>query len=214
MAEKQLRTMPRFSGSFFTWRKVLFTDRNKGESRNLLVYSSGSRAAVLEYLWLKFLWDELTRIEFTLFIGCLTEGSGDFKKWASLEVLTSEIPKRILRKRILEGEKILGEKPSSRERYLGYKGMRIEIQEEKRRLPKVPKFSGYVRNISAIGRGNRINQGIEPWSDSLPDDSYIEKKFNWVEFLRVGAISLFLSQGEILLHPDDSKLENLKDWDQ
>jgi len=205
MEQQQLRTKPKFSGPFFTWRKTLYTNRETGLWDCLRVYSSGSRAAVLKFLWLKFLWNELTRVEYQLFISCLNESSEDKRKWAFLKVLNSDISKKKLRNRVIQLEILYGLKPSTRERYLGMKRIRIDVQQEQRKLPKVPKFSGYVRNISSIGRGGKKN------SSSFLDDAveptafYIEKEVDWVNLLSVGSITLFSNAGEVsLTNPDES----------
>jgi hypothetical protein len=204
----QPRLKPRFSGSFSTWRKEIFTNREQGIVQNFLVFSSGKREAVLEYLWLKFLWNELTRTEYTLFILSLKESEDDQKKWAFLKVLLQR-PKSELRKKLIRFEEFFGLKLSSRERYLGYKGMSIEIHLENRRLGRVPKYSGYVKSISAIG-SKKKNSLSDILSDVIPTDLYFDEKvIDWYHLLSVGSISLFSAEVEVLFNPDeDQKVRN------
>lgn len=206
METQRLRSKPKFSGPFFTWRKTLFTDRENGSLVCLRVYSSGSRAAVLKFLWLKFLWNELTKDEYLLFMSCLSDSSEDQRKWAFLNVLNSRISKKRLRKRLIQIETILGIKPSTRERYLGMKRIRIDIQQEHRKLPKVPKFSGYVRSISSIGRGSTISSSFRLEDAVDPTAFYIEEKIDWVNLLSVGSLTLFSNAGEVSLDlPEESQ---------
>lgn len=176
----QFRNFPKFPGTFFSWRVVYSTNHESGEQVDLLVFSSGKREAVLNGLWLKFLWDQLARDEFELFI--LTLKDSDSSKWSFLKLLTY-IDKKTLRKRLNYFEELLGHKISSRETYLGTRSIRIEIQKEIRRLPKPPKFSGYVRNISALGSKSRKTRFLETFTEEVILD---ENEFNWELALTVG----------------------------
>lgn len=177
------RNYPKFSGVFFSWRVVLSTDHEKGFQDVLFVFSSGKREAVLEYLWLKFLWDQLSSDENLLFLMTLKET--DYKKWAFLKVLLQS-NKKTLRSRLNQIESKSGLEVSSRVRYQGHKRIRIEIQKESRRLPKPKKFSGYVRNISAIGSKSRKTRFLETITEQIYLD---EKQFDWELALTVGGIS-------------------------
>jgi hypothetical protein len=177
------RNYPKFPGVFFSWRVILSTDHEKGKQDALFVFSSGKRETVLEYLWLKFLWDQLSGEEFTLFL--MTLKDSDHKKWAFLKVLLLK-DKKSLRRKLNEIEQHLQIPVSSRERYQGYKRVRVEIQKETRRLPKPTKFSGYVRNISAIGSKSRKTRFLETVTEQIYLD---EKQFDWELILTVGEIS-------------------------
>lgn len=177
------RNFPKFPGIFFSWRIILSTDHEKGVQDALFVFSSGKREAVLEYLWLKFLWDQLAQEEYSLFL--MTLKDNDHKKWAFLKVLLLK-DKKSLRNRLNKIETQTGQTISTRERYLGYKRIRIEIQKETRRLPKPKKFSGYVRNISAIGSKSRKTRFLETITETI----YLsEKQFDWELALTVDGIS-------------------------
>jgi hypothetical protein len=96
-------------------------------------------------------------------------------------------------------EQILGERITKRESYQGMKRLKIEIQLEIVKLVKVPKFSGYVRNISSIGRNSGGSRYIpEPVSEEFSED---HESVDWYEILSVGEFSL-LSQ-EIVLPEED-----------
>lgn len=188
--------LPRFGGPYKTFSVSKSSNREKGTDVRLLVYSQGSRAKVVEYLWLKFLWDELTKIEFELFI-------------ILPETINSEMKVSVLRSILIQGKKVtrerlnkllyfLGEPIYSRERYQGYKRLDVEINEITRSLTRVPKYSGWVRSLSAVG-SKRNRQGpsyLEPLA--IIENDYEDLEFNWYSYLTVGDL-------EILEFPVDLK---------
>jgi len=192
-----VRFKPNFNGPFFSWKVNFSTNREKGISENFVVFSSGRRHSVLKYLWLKLVWDELSQIEFHLLIST-PEFLNDDKKVGFLRArLTTN--KKILRGRLLQMEDFLGEELSNRETYRGMKIMKIDIQKDSIRLAKVPKFSGYVKSISAIGKGKQRGAIlIEPVPEVFVED---REPLNWYEVLSVGEFSL-LSQRVLLLDKD------------
>lgn len=180
---------PRFKGRFITTKVKLTTDHEKGMECRLIVYSKGSRQAIIKFLWLKFLWDQLTRSEFLLFI-TLPEVLSNEKMFNYLSVINT-IPKKIARKNLLKAEEYLDLEISSRERYQGIKDLDIEIYQETRNLPKPPKFSGYVKTPSSVGtKSSRGSSFLETTTD--PDvvlKSLIEP-ISWYKLLTVGTDSL------------------------
>jgi len=173
---------PRFGGSFRTFSVALFSDREKGYEIRLLVYSQGSRAAVNRYLWLKFLWDNLTRDEMKLFLS-IPENLNDEMKYAALRAVLL-FPKKVVRERINRVLRRLGEKEFLRENYLGYKRLDVEIYEITRRLPRVPKFSGWIKSSSAVG--SKRPQGpscLEPLA--IIENDYENIIFDWYTNLTV-----------------------------
>jgi hypothetical protein len=148
------------------------------------VYSQGSRAKVIEYLWLKLLWDELTKKEFELFL-ILPETLNSEIKIAFLRTLLLQ-GKKVTRERLNRAQKLLGLQVSSRERYQGFKRLDVEINDFTRRLPRVPKFSGWIRSLSAVGskRSSRGPSFLEPLA--IIENDYEDEKFSWYEVLTVG----------------------------
>lgn len=196
-----VRYKPNFQGSFRSWYVVLTTNREKGLSDRFVVFSSGKRRSVHKYLWHKLLWDELSKVEFLLFIS-MPETLSNMKMLGFLRCRLI-LNKKVLRQRVNKMEQILGEKVTSRSSYQGLKRLKIEIQMEEIKLPKVTKFSGYVKNISSIGRNSGGPRYIpEPISEEFVEE---RESFDWYELLSVGEFSL-LSQ-EILLPEEDQKSE-------
>jgi len=170
---EKIRKSPRFRGGFFTWRSTIFTDQENGVKAVFLVLSSGKREVVKRHLWLKLVWDQLTKIEFELFLTLLKDS--DYIYWSFLKLLVF-IPKRFLRKNLVKNEAILGLPISSRESYRGSLRVNIEIQKEIRNLPKPPKFSGYIKSLASRGKSLPGEKGIEPLS-SVPSEYQVETDY-------------------------------------
>jgi len=136
----------------------------------------------MNYLWLKHLWEQLTKIEYELFI--LTLGPKDYKKWIFLK-MQIKFSKKDLRTRLTEIEHRQGTKTSSYERYLGIRHLRIEIQRETRILPKTKKFSGYIKSLAQRGKSSSTEKGIEPLSsDPLEYIVQEDQDLLWERWLR------------------------------
>jgi len=173
---------PKFLGPFKSFSISLFTNREQGTESRLYVYSQGSRTKVLEFLWLKYLWDELSRQEYRLFI-------------ASSEVLNSEIKIAALRAVLIFGKKkirerlcncpfLAEEELPTRIRYQGFKRLDVEIQEISRSLPRVPKYSGWIKSSSAKdSKKSRGPRGLEPLA--ISENDYEDKIFDWYNYLTV-----------------------------
>lgn len=171
---------PRFSGGFKTFTVSTSINRENRVEDRLCVFSQGSRAKVLEYLWLKYLWDELSRLEFKLLILSGTLNS-DFH-FDALRAINLK-GKRFVRKQI---QKFFPEGTYSRVRYLGYKRLDVEIYEFQRSLPKTPKFSGWIRSASV--KGSKNSQGGSSYLETLTSNEYVidERKIDWYSLLTVG----------------------------
>jgi hypothetical protein len=156
---EKFRKTPRFRGGFFTWSSTIFTDQENGVKAVFLVYSSGKREVVKKFLFKKLVWDQLSKIEFELFLTLLKDS--DYLYWSFLKLLVF-VPKKILRKNLVKNETILGLPVTSRESYLGSLRINIEIQKVIRNLPKPPKFSGYIKSLAARGKSRPGELGIEP----------------------------------------------------
>jgi hypothetical protein len=180
---------PRFKGRFITTKVKLTTDHEKGMECRLIVYSKGSRQAIIKFLWLKFLWDQLTRSEFLLFLS-IPEVLSNEKMFNYLSVINT-IPKKIARRNLLKAEEYLEIEISSRERYQGIKDLDIEIYQETRNLPKPPKFSGYVKTPSSVGtKSSRGSSFLETTTDPDVIMKSLIEPISWYKLLTVGTDSL------------------------
>jgi len=170
---------PRFSGGFKTFSVSSSINREKRVESRLFVFSQGSRTKVLEYLWLKHLWDELSRLEYKLLI--LTSMSSDLKFDAQRAI--NYQGKKATRERL---QVLFPEGTYSRERYQGFKRLDVEIYEYQRSLLKTPKFSGWIRSASA--KGSKRSPGGSSYLETLTSTEYFdeEKTINWYDLLTVG----------------------------
>lgn len=197
-----MRNIPNFKGPFFTWKVSLSTNREKSLQELLLVFSSGKRDRIHRYLWHKMVWDQLSKDEFLLFIS-MSETLGNDKIVGFLRAKL-EVPLKVLRYRLNKIESLLGEKETDYISYLGYRRIRLDIQRIERKLPKVKKFSGYVKNIASLGKGSRGSSVPEPSSKIL---DFVENlNDDWYYLLSVGELTL-LSR-ELQLPDEDQKVRN------
>jgi hypothetical protein len=173
---------PRFSGSFKSFSISQSSNREKGTESRLLVFSQGNRAAVSEFLWLKWLWDELSRDEMRLFL-ILPETLNSDMKYAALRAVLL-YGKENIRYRILGFPFQSSKESPTRLRYQGYKRLDVEIYEFSRNLPRVPKFSGYIKSASAVGTKRPGGPSfLEPLA--VIENDYTDKIFDWYSYLTV-----------------------------
>lgn len=174
-------------------------DREHGTQDVFVVFSSGKRQTLHRYLWLKLVWDELTKEEFNLFISMKETLDNDKIVGFLRSKLT--ISRKILRKRLIEIETILGEKVSKREEYQGLQRINFEFYEVQRKLPKVRKYSGYIRTPSKAGTKRSSKTLLEP--GDLISEWVEDNVVDYFHFLTVGEIELF--RGSFVFRPDESK---------
>jgi hypothetical protein len=169
----------------------LSIDREKGLRKDLVLLSSGGRTTVIRYLIGKLLWDELTNKEKELLYS-LPESL----KFPYFQILKSlnNTEKSLVRKRYNSIAYIFKLKEITRQQYLSIKGQcLILLYEEERILPKVTKFSGYVKSHKDHGTlGEEREYLSEEFSPVIDLESIL------YSFLTVGEFPF----KEILL-PDD-----------
>jgi ADP-heptose:LPS heptosyltransferase len=175
---------PRFSGGFKSFTVALETNREKRVESRLIVFSQGSRTKVHQFLWHKFLWEELSQEEYRLFI-LMPETLNSKLMVGALRALLI-LSKKKVRELICNKLTQLGEKAPSRESYLGYRRLNVEIYEYRRSLPKTPKFSGWVKSASSVGSKQSrkvLDENLEPLAIYLSD--YEDIIFDWYSYLTV-----------------------------
>jgi hypothetical protein len=172
--------LPRFQGPFKTFSVSYSTNRESGIDSRLLVYSQGSRAKVQEYLWLKYLWDELTRLEMELFL-IMPETLNSEMKFATLRVALLK-PKKWIRTKLSNCPFLEEKERPLKLRYQGFKRLDVEIHRITRSLPKVPKFSGWIRSSSAVGTKRPGGPSfLEPLA--IIENDYTDYIFDWFDYL-------------------------------
>ena len=188
--------IPEFRGRFFRYTVNRQTNQERCFKEDFLVFSTGKRGALIQFLWLKNLWDELTREEFALFIS-FPEVLRNEKMVAFLQASIS-YPKGLIRNRLIKYEKLHNQQISSRSSYQGMKSMRFEIHRIQKKLPKTKPYSGYVKTPSAVG--SKSPRKI-PFLESPSQTVEFIESINWFFLLTVGEIALF--QGAYVF-PDEN----------
>lgn len=203
---KVVPSFPRFKGKFLSFTVRKSDNREHGTQDVFVVFSSGKRHALHRYLWLKLVWDELTKEEFCLFISMKESLEND--KIVGFLRAKLIIPKKILRQRLIKLETFLGQKVSKREEYQGLQRIRFEFHEVQRKLPKVRKYSGYIRTPSAAG-SKRSQKSLIDSGDLLT--GWVEENvIDFYHLLSVGEIELFL--GSFVFRPDESNKTETEDF--
>jgi len=176
--------IPRFSGGFKAFSVSFNTNRETGTESRLFVYSQGSRQKVHIYLWLKLLWNELSKDEWKLFLS-MPETLNNEMIYDSLRAINFQ-GKRATRQRLIKSPYCPKEYLPNYDRYRGFMRLNVEISLENRRLPKVPKFSGYVKSASAIG--SKRSSGKSSYLDlmAINCEDYEKVVFNWFSYLTIG----------------------------
>jgi len=168
------------------------------QERRLVVLSNGKRQAVHRFLWLKYLWDSLSKLETILFF-LMPESLKSAKISSVLRLRNEGKNLKVLRARVNKLEQLLNEKESTRNSYQGMRRMRIEIREEIRSLRPTKKFSGYVKTPSSVGSKRKSGGSInEPLFSS---DFKTKESFAWYETLKAGKLQLL--SGEVITDLDD-----------
>jgi len=178
---KARQGFPSFRGPFKTFSISVHSNREKSLDNRLLVFSQGSRAKVVKFLWLKYLWDELSKMEMELFL--------TFPEVLNSEIIVSAlravlvIGKRKVRERLINCPFLNDEDKPTKIKYQGFKRLDVEITRITRSLPRVKKFSGWIRSSSAKGskRGTQRSEVIEPLA--VIDNDYEDEIFNWYSYL-------------------------------
>jgi hypothetical protein len=168
-------------------------DRNTGLCRRYVLFSRGGRRVIINYLFGKLLWDELSVVERKLFLS-LHECTRDRTIYLSLKALVFGVPKSILRERLETLSKLGLCSYVSRQQYLSIKGQTLAVLfEETFTLRKVPKYSGYTRHYKDQGS---LGKPHEEFLNSELDDLFDMKEFDDIVFL-------FLTVGELTLLSDN-----------
>lgn len=179
---------PKFRGAFKKFSLSISINHETGVDRRLLVFSQGSRAKVVEFLWLKYLWDELTKKEFELFLAFPETINSEIKVAALRAVLI--LGKRRVRKQLSECPFLSEKERPTRIRYQGFKRLDVEISDFTRSLRRVPKFSGWIRSSSA--KDSKRRQGGPSFLEPLAiiENDYEDKVFDWYTYLTVVEFTL------------------------
>lgn len=187
-----------FKGPLFQYRVFKSINREKSEERFWTVFSQGKRSVLVRYLWGKLLWDELNKLESTIFWH-LSEITNDPIIYLSLAALNNGVNKKLLRKRLENNPFNL--KFVSRQQYLSIKSqVNFFFKEETVTLRPTTKFSGWVKQHNDKGSlGPEREENFSTFLDPISD-----VKFEIIlKYLTVGEIDFL--QGDVVVRPEDAK---------
>lgn len=185
-----------FRGPLITFPILISIDREKAVLCRWIVFSQGKRSVLINYLFGKLLWDELTIFEKRILFS-LPEITNDVTIFLSLKALNLGTSKREIRKR-LEKSPFPELKFISRQQYLSIKGrVQFFFKFEEINLHRTRKFSGYTkhhRDKGSLGieREFYLSELLEPFQNVSEEIL--------LAYLSVGSISLL---GGVVLYPDE-----------
>jgi len=172
----------------------------KGKVVRWHVISSGKRSTLFKFLFLKWLWDELTSQEWKFVLNS-PEFFSSKEFLACARALANGIPKKDIRTRLIKFQLLTGSKPSSRNRYRSLASLRYRLCEFVHTDTPAKKFSGWVRHQNDQGslRKSSVFE-IEPvgFTEKLEIDLF--------SIITVGKLSILGK--DILLSPDDDSKES------
>jgi len=192
---------PSFKGSFKSFEVTVSTNYEHGIKSCIHVFSQGGRDKVVEYLWLKYLWDELSKLEYEFFITLPEVLNSEIKVAALRAVLV--LGKRKTRKRLCENPFLKERERPTRIRYQGFKRLDVELSRVERKLPKIPKYSGYVKSSSSVGSKRRPGDPsyLEPLA--IIENDYEDNVFDWYNYLTVEEFPILPSRW--IYSPEETK---------
>jgi len=171
-----------------------------GEVVGWHVLSSGRRSTLFKFLFLKWLWDELTFQEFK-FITNLPEFFSSEEFVACTRVLASGLPKKEIRTRLNNFRKLRGLKPLSHERYRAMKrGFVFSLVEYTFSPLPTKKYSGWTRHHKDHGTLGRVL--LEPMPSVFTETFEIDL----FKVLSVGNVKILNTV--FSLSPDDDSKES------
>jgi hypothetical protein len=168
----------------------------KGRGHRWLVRSSGRRSTVFTFLFLKWLWDELTSTELQ-FLFNTPEFFKEPRIESSFRARAYGTPKKKIRERLNKYLEIIGQKPYSHERYRGMKGLFLMLEMQEVIFVSPKPYSGYTRHYKDKG-----SLGSEHFPDeTFTYDEKIDKFEFFFHLLSVGEI--ITASGIMYILPDD-----------
>jgi len=130
------------------------------------------------------LWNELTKSEWELFLA-MPESLNNEMIYGTLRSINFQ-GKRKTRQKLLTGPaEIESDYIPTHDRYRGYQRLDVEIQAGTTSLPKVPKFSGYVKSSSAVGSKHQQTKSSYLDLMTINSEDYNEIEFDWFSYLTV-----------------------------
>jgi hypothetical protein len=148
-------------------------------------------------LFLKWLWNELTRIEF-MFLFDTPEFHSSPYMCACVNI-ASKLGKKEVRKRIEWIHNFLGVNPNlSHSAYIGSHSLRILISQEINELPRTPKYTGWARH-QRVAKGSKGSTTPLSWTLLTEPDTVDIFSLHSEFLLLLEDFALFQGRAKILL---------------
>jgi hypothetical protein len=164
-----------------------------------IVLSKGKRTSVLRFLFSKWLFDELSRIELMLLLDLPEFLSNDFM--SACFRIANMLGKKELRRRLKRIESILPrELIFDRKKYIGLKSLRVSIRIERLESPEYPKFTGWRRH-QRVAKGSP--EGSPKWDDLVlrTEIDVLTSPLDWFVLLISVGESTRITLGGMYLSP-------------
>lgn len=145
------------------------------ESWNVL--SSGKRSVLVRYLFLKFIYDELSKQEYFLWLS-FQETTSSVQMYFAIKARLQNVPKKLIRK-ILENVSFEKTKQISRQEYISLKPIKFSF--EKKTYPPIEKpkpYTGYSKGYKDGKRRGSKFQVDEFSSSPLEPSPNFEEEVN------------------------------------
>ena len=153
----------------------------------------------IEYMKLRHLLSYCSLVESR----CLYDAPGVLKDGLYLDALRawrSDVPRKLLWQRLAQLQRLLQRPVWSPNLYYTYNNcVMYEIEEVRRSIRKVKKYSGYVRNSSAVG-SKRPSGLSTPVPERFEWNSYEE--YDYYHFLTVGEFDS--GRRIVIIHPEEN----------
>jgi len=177
-----------------------------GFKRRWIVLSQGKRSSVVEALFLKWLWSELTKIELMFLFDTKQFHSSLYM--SECFRISNILGKKELRRRLRKIHEFFQVGPNlSHERFIGFRSLTIEISQEISELPQVQKYTGWARH-QRVAKGAQGRTIPLDWSLLLEPD-IVERSHPFQSFLQLlWDFSLFQGRAKIPLKSPLAEDEN------
>lgn len=162
--------------------------------------SIGRRTTVIQYLFHKWLFAELTRTEYEIFL-LLPEVITNNMIYSALRARTIGHSKKTIRKTLKHfSELIFLQKPPSFERWIGYRSFLLSIEKEKRYIApqKIKRYSGWRRHQNDQGSIAPQKEDPFPLEPDVVNDK-LSLFLNIIEQVKSGKSEIFINNLKVIL---------------
>jgi len=152
----------------------------------------------MNFLFLKWLWDELSSQELQFFLNS-PEFFKDPRIESSFRARAYGTPKKEIRERLNKYLELVGERTFSHNRFRGSQRLFLLLELQEVFFVPTPKFSGYTRHHK--DKGSLRNGDIESPLEEFTYEEFSDKFEFWFHLLSVGEVRSTIRN--VYLYPED-----------